>query len=361
MKSILQFIIRIYAGLLNLYPGRFRAEFGEEMQAVFSEVAKEAAAAGKKRLAIIFMREMLDFPIGLIHEHWLELVHRKDTAMSTGMEHMENSKTQEVSFKKERASRWEALVGILPFLAFGLISILSKISPSVPSVYSYLVFYLLLLTGLVISGLKDFPQWSFSYIGWSLIFFWVLSGVRIVGWTVFGTTLNIGAAIIWRIGILVLLIIAIGIPLLWRHSLRPLKKLVRGVGHDSSRLSLGMYTFLAWLSLIYDENHHPYLIAFILASTFVTATGAWAFLRSDSIKGQVLALVTGSAVAHILSLISYATWDWQTYYGLPPSEPDAWYVSALRILFVSAIMGIWLLWPFVLELSNRAANRQKMS
>ena len=153
MKSILHFIISVYVSLLNLYPGRFRAEFGEEMQAVFSEVAKEAAAAGKKKLATIFMRELLDFPIGLIREHWLELVHRKDTAMSTGMEHMENSKTQEGPFKKERTSRWEALVGILPFLAFGLISMLGEINPPIPSVYSELVFYLLLLTGLVISGL----------------------------------------------------------------------------------------------------------------------------------------------------------------------------------------------------------------
>lgn len=361
MKPILHLITSIYAGLLNLYPGRFRAEFGEEMRSVFSEVSREAAGAGKKRLAIIFMRELLDFPIGLIREHWLELVHRKDTAMSTGIEHMENPKTQEGPFKKERASRWEALVGMLPFLAFGLISMLGEVSPPIPSVYPYLVFYLLLLTGLVISGLKDFPSWSFSYIGWSLIFVWALNGVRIVGWTIFGTTLNIEAAIIWRIGILLLFAIAIGIPLLWRRSLRPLKRLVRGTGHDLPRLSLGIYTFLAWLSLIYDENHHPYLIAFILASTLVTAAGAWAFLRSDSTKGQVLALVTGSAVAHILSLISYATWDWRTYYGLPPLEPDAWYVSALRILFVSAIMGIWLLWPFVLERSNRAANRQKIS
>ena len=361
MKSILHFITRIYDGLLNLYPGRFRAEFGEEMQTVFSEAAKEAAAAGKKRLAIIFVRELLDFPLGLIREHWLELVHRKDTAMSTGIEHMENPKTQEVPFKKERSSRWEALVGVLPFLAFGLINMLGEISPSVPSVYSYLVFYLLLLTGLVISGLKDFPQWSFSYIGWSLLFVWVLNMVRIVGLTVFGMTLTITEAIIWRIGVLLLLVIAIGIPLLWRRSLRPLEKLVHGIWHDWPRLSLGMYAFLAWLSLIYDENHHPYLLAFILASTLITSAGAWIFLRSDTTKRQALALVAGIAIAQILNSISYATWDWQAYYGLTPSEPDAWYVSASRTLFISAFMGIWLFWPFALGLLNRAANRQKMS
>lgn len=361
MKSILHFITHIYVGLLNLYPNRFRAEFGEEMQAVFSEVAQEAAAAGKKRLAIIFMRELLDFPIGLIREHWLELVHRKDSAMSMGIEHIGITKTQEVPFKKERSSRWEALVGVLPFLAFGLISILGKVYPSFPSVYPSLVFYLLILAGLVIGGLKDFPRWSFSYIGWSLLFVWVLSGVRIIGLTVFEMTLNITAANIWRIGILALLTLAFGIPLLWRRSLRPLGKLVHGIWHDWPRLSLGMYTFLAWLSLIYDENHHPYLLAFILASALVTAAGVWVYLRSDTTKGQVLALVAGIAVGHIISSISYATWDYRTYYGLPPSQPDAWYVSALKISIVSTFMGIWLFWPFALGLLNRAINRQKIS
>lgn len=30
--------------------------------------------------------------------------------------------------------------------------------------------------------------------------------------------------------------------------------------------ALGINTFLAWLFVMYDENHHPYLLVFILAS-----------------------------------------------------------------------------------------------
>ncbi len=36
-------IARVYAALLQLYPQSFRAEFGEEMRAVFADALQEAA------------------------------------------------------------------------------------------------------------------------------------------------------------------------------------------------------------------------------------------------------------------------------------------------------------------------------
>ena len=358
MKQVLRFITRFYASLLRLYPGKFRSEFGEEMQSVFNEAASEAAS-NKKMLVMVFLREILDLPVNLIREHWRELVHRKDPVMNEGIEHTGDTEARGVPFKKERSSRWEALIGVLPFLGFGLISMYGELRSSSLMVYPYLAFYLLVLSGLIIGGLKDFPRWAFSYIGWSLLFVWLLCTVRTQGLTFFGITFQ-GESIAWGIGVITLFDIAIGLPLLWKRSLHPLKELFTGIWHDWPRLSLTMYTFLAWLSLIsYDENHHPYLLAFILVSTLVATVAAWGFLRSNTTKGQVLVLVAGIAVAQIFSSLAWATWDWQTYHGLPPSEPDAWYVSALRTLLILATMSVWMFWPSVVGLMKRSINGQK--
>ena len=358
MKQVLRFITRLYTRFLRLYPDKFRSEFGEEMQSVFNEAANEAAP-DKKTLEMVFLREILDLPVNLIREHWRELVQRKDPVMNEGIEHTGDTETREIPFKKERSSRWEALIGVLPFLGFGLISMYGETGSSSLLVYLYLAFYLLVLFGLVIGGLKDFPRWAFSYIGWSLLFLGFLCTVRTKGLTVFGITFH-GESIGWRIGVITLFDIAIGLPLLWKRSLHPLKELFTGIWHDWPRLSLAMYTFLAWLSLIsYDENHHPYLLAFMLVSTLVTTVTVWSFLRSDTTMGQVFVLAAGIAVAQIFSSIAWATWDWQTYHGLPPSEPDAWYVSALRTLLILATMSVWMFWPSVVGLMKRPVNGQK--
>jgi len=39
-----QWVTRIYAGLLRLYPHDFLVEFGDEMQRVFADATEEAAA-----------------------------------------------------------------------------------------------------------------------------------------------------------------------------------------------------------------------------------------------------------------------------------------------------------------------------
>jgi len=48
----------LYAGLLYLYPRRFRAEFGDEMQQVFAQVQADAALRGSVALLAVCAREL---------------------------------------------------------------------------------------------------------------------------------------------------------------------------------------------------------------------------------------------------------------------------------------------------------------
>ncbi len=69
MSGYTRWIVRLYAGLLRLYPGAFRAEFGEEMLAVFADAVREAAACGGMSLAGVCLRELSDWPVNVLLEH----------------------------------------------------------------------------------------------------------------------------------------------------------------------------------------------------------------------------------------------------------------------------------------------------
>ncbi|MEK7787439.1 MAG: zinc ribbon domain-containing protein [Chloroflexota bacterium] len=77
-------VIWVYALLLRLYPHRFQAEFGEEMEAVFAASVNEAAQGGPARLAATCLRELFDLPGSMLREHFQRSYHPTgDFPMST--------------------------------------------------------------------------------------------------------------------------------------------------------------------------------------------------------------------------------------------------------------------------------------
>lgn len=63
-------IFHLYRLLLRLYPSNFRAEFGEEMTAVFAESATGAARESGLALLAFCGRELRDLPAALLRQHW---------------------------------------------------------------------------------------------------------------------------------------------------------------------------------------------------------------------------------------------------------------------------------------------------
>ena len=233
--------------------------------------------------------------------------------------------------------RWQAFLGTLPFFAFGVSSMIGKVNPtySLRGHNAEMVVYALALAGLLIGWIRGFPLWSYSYLGWSLVLAWTDWGYRV--WVPLGVTVLIA--------------------LLWTRSLQPIKKFFRDIWKDWTRLSLAMYALAGWMSMIYDENHHPYLLVFMLASTLVTAAAAWFFLRSSSTKGRILAIVGGFMIALIIDSICWATWDWHEYTGIP-KQPTTWYKQAWNLILILFFWGIFLFWPFVVESIRRKTTRR---
>ncbi len=244
------------------------------------------------------------------------------------------------------STRWQALIGVLPFLAFGIVSMIGKMDQvyDLRVIYIYLAFYILALSGLLIGWIRGFPLWSYGYLGWSLVFTWWWS-IAIINVTYWGYC-------IWMLFWIVVLI-----ALLWMRSLSPIKKIFRDISNDWTRLSLAMYPFIAFVFLIYDENHHPYLLIYMSASTLAIAAGAWFFLRSASLKSRVASILGGFVASNVIGQVCDNTWDARAYYGLPEGSTP-WYITVFRTFMILSFFAVILLWPAAISLYQRIIRRQ---
>jgi len=327
MSILTRLIWWLYTQSLLFYPLNFREEFGEEMKAVFEETL--SSSSGLQMGINIFLRELRGIPGNLIDIFF-------DPWFKGG-----NMYSHEAYISP--STRWQALIGALPFLAFGLSRMISK-ADQIP-IHGYdveMVVYGLSLVGLLIGWIRGFPLWSYSYLGWSFLLAYFNTNWGFYGNPDFQVWIPFGINAL--------------VAILWTHSLAPIKKLFQDIWNDWTRLSLAMFAFGGFVWLIYDSNHHPQLLWFILASTVAISAGGWFFLRSASLKGRVFAIVGSFVGGWIISSICQATWDFHAYYDLTPSV-KLWYQSLWLYLSIFTFwLGI-LFWPVLIALIRRVVNR----
>jgi hypothetical protein len=313
------------------------------MQIVFMDSMADAAKDGQLRLAVVCLRELVRLPMSILWEHRHE-VERKELEMIDGKD------TNPKSRMSEQTNRWESLVGMLPFALFGFACMLGS---SFPFQFrnTYMAFYFLVLIGLALGLTKGVPRWTYSYLGWSMLMSWWWMGMPIDVFRSDYSSITHNQLLGWRSWLP--LLVVVGVVMLWFRSFHPLRRLVGGIWRHWIYLSLMMYTFVAFTHLIYDENHHPYLIAFMIGSTVSISLGAWLFLQSTTVWKRILSLIAGFVFASVIGSISYATWDWAAYYGFPPSVPEPWYVSAVKAFLISPIWIVVLFWPALVGLARR--------
>ncbi len=267
-----------------------------------------------------------------------------------------NEKMELTSTRSSKASHWEAFLNVLPFAVFGVVCMIGKIRVPWIGIYVSLTFYFFVLLGLLIGLVKGAPRWTYSYLGWSLVFAWHWSNMNTYGLKIFGFQINHWSWQMWPP-----FFVATGIALLWTRSLHPLRQLVRGIWQDWTLASLMMYTFVAFTGLIYDENHHPLLFLFMTLSTITISIAAWIYLSSTDIKKNFVSLLAGFVLALSITWICNSTWDWYTFYGLPRPAAVAWYVTIFRSSIMVLFWGLILFWPALLGLVRRAGNNRRVA
>jgi hypothetical protein len=244
------------------------------------------------------------------------------------------------------STRRQALIGTLPFLTYGVASMIAKLGRHYPvsGHDAEMVAYSLFLLGFLIGWIRGFPLWSYSYLGWSILLAYFNTN-----WGLYDNDPNFQ---VWLpFGITTL------IAILWTRSFDSIKKLFRDIWNDWTRLSLAMFTFGGFVWLIYDENHHPQLLWFMLAATLAISAAAWLFLRSSSLAGRVFSIMGGFVAGGIVSQICHATWDYRAYYGLPEST-RTWYQSLGQSIQIYTFWFGILFWPAIVGVIHRIVNRR---
>ncbi len=212
---------------------------------------------------------------------------------------------------KPPASWTAVLAGVTLFLILGLDLILGEIPHNwaIPTWLIYLrgalfsVSLVLPAIGFGVGWIKDFPRWSFPYIGLVLLLSLYMEnvatpGLRIFHYDIFGREL-------WGWRAWIPFLVMTGIALLITRSLRPLSKLFTNVWEDWTRLTFGMFGFMPLLIGIgFDEVDRLYSLPFMVALTFLMVGTALTYLRSARQWQRVLALLIG--IILIMTIVTVA-------------------------------------------------------
>ena len=307
MKRNVQILMRLYTRMLGLYPQQYQAEYGEELQTVFSLLVNEAVQRGRFSVIRLGWRELCDLPAAVIREHGRERRKRK-MATSTGAQ------------TGAECSSWgETLAGIWPFLFLGPVSVIMAYM-TVPAWFQYsetpkylsIVFVLSMLVGLGVGWAKGWPRWSYLYIGFAM----VVGGLAIGG-TVSSMVFTVGPE--WPVLPQVLIAVGsfgliVGILTLIARAWRPLHSLYRGIRQDWTRLSFGLFTGVLVLfgggGIDLDED--PIFTLNVFMPSLILLAGALIYLRSTTKTQRILALlvslVLAVAVRVAVGKIFYATY-----------------------------------------------------
>jgi hypothetical protein len=318
---------------------------------VFRDLVNDAVEDGILSLALICLRELGGLPFNILWEFWHEL-ERKETSMTT------SEKTLSESGNDKITNQWDASASTLPFLLAGVLFMVMNLDLPFHVGYPTVAFLAICLLGLWIGLLHGFPRWAFSYLGWSVVMTWWWTAMPLFTFS----ALYDPRAMPERMGLLawIPLLLVLGLGLWMGRSTQPLRKLTSAIWRDWTLLSLSIYTFAAFTLLIYDENHHPYLPAFMAAGTLVICLAVWSFMQSNPSWKRVLFLTAGFVAALAISNISYATWDYAAYYNLPPSTPQPWYQELLGMIPITLFWVVFVFWPALIGLIHYiVSNRNK--
>ncbi len=155
MNRIVQFIIRLYALVLRLFPSHFYAEFGEEMTAVFTQALIESKENSPWVLVSISWRELRDLPLALLREHLLKP--REKTTMAQFIQQLSNLEDTADAGQDGPATRWDIVLALIPFLwpALGLLT------PLLAAIFGRWIP--------ANTQPEDAPQWLITLIGTAVV------------------------------------------------------------------------------------------------------------------------------------------------------------------------------------------------
>lgn len=195
------------------------------------------------------------------------------------------------------------------------------------------------LVVLGVGWVEGFPRWSYPYGGLVLAFTSLVVADRLDLWIIFNRYAR------W-IPLLVMAAIALLLGRLWR----PLRSLYKGVWHDWSRFSFGLYGILPLaLAIAFDEVRGPCGAPCLAASSVILAMGALAYIRSARTSQRALTLLLGMTLAWTAATVYLAIY-WHGRQEFWMRQPGNGYETARGMLVALGVLVALLLAPALLGL-----------
>ena len=360
---------RAYAWLLRLYPRSFRAEYGDEMQDVFSSALAEASAHGFRLAAAVWLRELRDLPLNLVRERgWGADSGAWEDDMTTDSVHA--SRGEGSGRTEERAASWrEALAGAGLFLFLpalvgvytAMYSLLAGygVRPSPLYAMAGSILFALVVIGLMaiacFAWIRGFPRWSFPYLGFGLLVSLLMRSTAATGATILGHDIGRLEKLLWQAFVPALIVA--GVAWLVTRSVQPIRKLATDVWNDWSRISFVLYGMLPIaLVLPFDETHGGSLLG--IALFLVLGIGALAYMRSTRPWQRAAALGGGLAVSWLVAT-AWLSFYWHGRQEPWMSAPADGYGTAVAMSEAGAILLVLLFAPSLLGIAHWAVRRRR--
>ena len=324
-----------YLQLLWMFPARYRAEYGPELEFVIRQLVEESARKGRLPLIRLAWRELRDLPVAILREHLEERRRRKMGANSYG------------NPLEEPVSGWKILTAFTPFLIvllyqlFDLLQIWRWIHESGVSIL--LIALLSILLVLVVSGtLRGLPRWAIPSMGFL---------VGIIGELIFNSWVNtlppqfhlssVGDELSFAVRVNLIfyahVLLLSALLVLGAARLPALRPFHRNLQRDYSTLSFLLYGS-ALVGLLRSDTYQgsePYRLAGLL----ILAVGAWIYLHLSEPASRL-----GILLAAVLLAVGL---DAAGIYLLYPQQPwinhatfPRWWEALVPIIEGAVLMMI---------------------
>ncbi len=273
-------LARAYACLMSLYPPGYRREFAAERREVFDQALQDAAVQDSGALLRLALREGRDLPASIFWANLHEMgIHMKKFGSN---------------LIEERNSLAGILAGLWPFIFLGpVMAVIPYLPGQAARMFNYgtplwlAIVFLSILLGVALGWAKGFPRWSYPYL--VILFFAVVIPTMakmsvLLGPNRFDPLLTAALLIAAFLGLG-------GAFLLFIRLAPPLRKIYTNARLDWTRMSFGLYTYLAFATGFNGVDHRPPLSLGLVLPTLLVSLGAAAYLLCKPRWARILALV----------------------------------------------------------------------
>lgn len=338
-----------YSFVLNLYPEKYREEYGGELQAVFNLSLDDAMQSGWMEVAQVIMRELLGLPGAILYEYLRE---RKKNAMKISSR-----------FEFEPGSRNETLAAMAPFIMLGALPVLFSILENYAAIPLWLSVALRLILAFSVVSLfligfvKGVPRWSLPYLGLPLpvvsilLFNWLPEFPALfrrlydISW--FSGAFVFGGLILMGVPFSVILLVLI------TRIIPKFAPFYQRLREDWTIVCFLLYGCLPFILVILFEEfkgEEPYLFLGLL----VLAAGAWLYLKSDTDWKKFMSLFGSMTLSMLITMAGQAVLYDSSF---PTTRFPVW-TTTMSTVIAWIWLTVFMLSPLALDRISLMKNHQ---